>query len=110
MRYKYFMKLYIDKKCKICENFGKIINEKNSMIEIKDYREKDSESILFEDGSKIYYEFNAINRALSCAGKKNIILNIILKLPNRIQKILYKILSRNRKIISLFFLRNQTKT
>ena len=74
MRYKYFMKLYIDKKCKICENFGKIINEKNSMIEIKDYREKDSESILFEDGSKIYYEFNAIHRALSCAGKKNIIL------------------------------------
>ena len=70
MRYKYFMKLYIDKKCKICENFGKIINEKNSMIEIKDYREKDSESILFEDGSKIYYEFNAIHRALLCAGKK----------------------------------------
>ena len=74
------MKLYIDKKCKICENFGKIINEKNSMIEIKDYREKDSESILFEDGSKIYYEFNAFHRALLCAGKKNIILNIILKI------------------------------
>ena len=104
------MKLYIDKKCKICENFGNIIKENNNMIEIMDYRDKGLESILFEDDNGVYYEFDAIYHALSLAGKKNVILNIVLKLPNKIQKILYKILSKNRKIISLFFPHNQTKT
>ena len=65
------MKLYIDKKCKICENFGKIIKENNGMIEIKDYREKGSESILFEDGSKVYYEFNTNSSVfIMCMKKK----------------------------------------
>tara|TARA_Y100001936_G_scaffold41686_4_gene40267 strand:- start:2429 stop:2761 length:333 start_codon:yes stop_codon:yes gene_type:complete len=102
------MYLYIDKNCTICSNFGKKIVKQNQNIKIKDYTVK-GKSIIFETDKNIYYEFEAINKALETIGIENKILKLILKTPKFLQKLLYKILSRSRKIISLFFQHNQTK-
>jgi|TARA_B000000557_G_C20382528_1_gene278682 hypothetical protein len=102
------MKLYIDKNCNICRNFGNRIIEKNKNIEIRDFNEKGN-CIIFEDESGRHIEFQAISKAMYHAGKESIFLNLITALPIKIQKFLYHILSKNRKFLSIFCSRNQTK-
>ena len=64
------MYLYIDKNCTICSNFGKKIVKQNQNIKIKDYTVK-GKSIIFETDKNIYYEFEAINKALETIGIEN---------------------------------------
>ena len=96
------MRLYIDKECKLCKNFGKKIKGFEPKLEIHNYQNEE-EFIKLEYNGKTYKKFEAIQKAINLGGEKNILLNIIVSLPKLAQNIIYFLISKNRKIISYFF-------
>ena len=96
------MRLYIDKECKLCENFGEKIKSYEPKLEIHNYQ-KEEEFIKLEYKGKTYKKFDAIQKAINLGGEKSILLNIIVSLPKLAQDIIYFLISKSRKIISYFF-------
>ncbi len=96
------MRLYIDKECKLCKNFGEKIKSYEPNLEILNYQNEE-EFIKLEYKGKTYKKFEAIQKAINLGDERNILLNIIVSLPKLSQNIIYFLISKSRKIISYFF-------
>jgi predicted DCC family thiol-disulfide oxidoreductase YuxK len=95
------MRLYIDKECKLCRNFGEKIKNYEPKLEIYNYQ-KNEEFIKLEYKGRTYKKFEAIQKALDLGGEKNILLNVIASLPKPAQNVIYFLISKSRKTISYF--------